>query len=49
MSLRWLWLLGGSMLILIGVQLIISWLVMRVLEELGQREIKVQLDLQTKR
>jgi hypothetical protein len=35
MSRLWLWLLGGSMLILIGVQLIISWLVMRVLEELS--------------
>jgi hypothetical protein len=35
MSRLWLWLLGGSMLILIGVQLIIPWLVMRVLEELS--------------
>jgi len=48
MSRLWLWLLGGSMLILIGVQLVISWLVMRVLEELSQREIKVGLDLQAK-
>jgi len=28
--------------------LIISWLVMRVLEELSQREIKVGLDLEAK-
>jgi glycosyltransferase involved in cell wall biosynthesis len=48
MSRLWLWLLGGSMLILIGVQLVISWLVMRVLEELSQREIKVGLDLEAK-
>jgi len=48
MSRLWLWLLGGSMLILIGMQLVISWLVMRVLEELSQREIKVGLDLQAK-
>jgi len=48
MSRLWLWLLGGSMLILMGVQLAISWLVMRVLEELSQREIKVGLDLDAK-
>lgn len=34
----WLYLLGSAMLILIGLQLAISWLVMRVLEELSQRE-----------
>ena len=48
MSRLWLWLLGGSMLILVGVQLVISWIVMRVLEELTQREVKVGLDLQAK-
>jgi glycosyltransferase involved in cell wall biosynthesis len=48
MSRLWLWLLGGSMLILVGVQLVISWLVMRVLEELAQREVKVGLDLQAR-
>ncbi len=48
MARLWLWLLGGSMLILVGVQLAISWLVMRVLEELAQREVKVGLDLQAR-
>jgi hypothetical protein len=33
---------------LVGVQWVISWLVMRVLEELAQCEVKVGLDLQVK-
>jgi glycosyltransferase involved in cell wall biosynthesis len=41
----WLYLLGSAMLVLTGVQLAISWLLMRVLEELSQREILVQNDL----
>ncbi len=45
MSRLWLWLLGSAMVILIGVQLVISWLVMRVLEELSQRGQKTELDL----
>jgi len=42
----WLWLVGGAMMILIGLQLLISWIVMRKLEELSQREIAVQRDLE---
>jgi glycosyltransferase involved in cell wall biosynthesis len=34
----WLYLLGSAMFILVGLQLIIYWLLMRVLEELSQRE-----------
>jgi len=34
----WLYLLGSAIFILVGVQLIIYWLLMRVLEELSQRE-----------
>ncbi len=45
MSRLWLWLVGSSMLVLVGVQLVISWLVMRVLEELAQREVQAGLDL----
>jgi len=44
----WLWLLAGAMLTLIGVQLFIAWIVMRVLEELSQREVMVEMDLQAK-
>lgn len=40
----WLYLLGSAMFVLIGVQLAISWLLMRVLEELSQREIQVAND-----
>ena len=40
----WLYLLGSAMLVLIGVQLAISWLLMRVLEELAQREMQVLND-----
>jgi glycosyltransferase involved in cell wall biosynthesis len=35
----WLYLLGSAMLVLLGAQLIIYWVLMRVLEELSQREI----------
>jgi len=42
----WLWLLGSAMLMLVGVQLVISWIVMRVLEEVSQRETQVGNDLQ---
>jgi hypothetical protein len=41
----WLYLLGSAMLILVGLQLMISWVVMRVLEGLNQRELLVSADL----
>jgi len=34
----WLYQLGSASLILVGVQLAVSWVIMRVLEELSQRE-----------
>jgi hypothetical protein len=34
------------MLVLVGVQLIIFWILLRVLDELGQREILTNRDLQ---
>jgi glycosyltransferase involved in cell wall biosynthesis len=40
----WLYLLGSAMLVLVGVQLAISWLLMRVLEELSLREMQVLND-----
>jgi glycosyltransferase involved in cell wall biosynthesis len=33
----WLYLLGSAMFVLVGIQLIIYWILMRVLEELSQR------------
>lgn len=41
----WLWLLGSAMATLVGVQLIIYWILLRVLEELGRRELLTQKDL----
>lgn len=37
----WLYFLGSDLLVLIGIQLAISWLLMRVLEELSQRDMQV--------
>lgn len=41
----WLYLLGSAMFILVGIELVIFWLLMRVLEELSQREMQVEKDL----
>jgi hypothetical protein len=41
----WLYLLGSAMFILVGVQLITFWLLMRVLEELSQREELTKKDM----
>jgi hypothetical protein len=41
----WLYLLGSAMFILVGVQLILYWLLMRVLEELSQRDGLVARDM----
>lgn len=41
----WLYLVGSALLILVGFQLIISWLLMRILEELAARDLQVQNDL----
>jgi len=43
----WLYLLAGTMLILVGLQLVLFWIIMRVLLELSQRELMVQNDLGT--
>jgi Glycosyl transferase family 2 len=41
----WLYLLGSAMMMLVGVQLVVYWILVRVLEELSQREILSQRDL----
>lgn len=41
----WLWLLLGALLIFVGGQLGMAWMVMRVLEELAKREVTAQRDL----
>jgi glycosyltransferase involved in cell wall biosynthesis len=42
----WLYLLGSALLVLVGLQLMISWLVMRVLEDLSKRETRMRWDLE---
>ncbi len=41
----WLWLLLSALLALVGLQLFISWVLMRVLEAISQRESRVGDDL----
>jgi hypothetical protein len=41
----WLYLLGSAMLILMGGQLIIYWTILRVLDELSQREMLAKKDM----
>jgi len=41
----WLYLVGSALLALVGVQLVISWIIMRVLEELSRREAHVDADM----
>jgi glycosyltransferase involved in cell wall biosynthesis len=41
----WLYLLGSAMFILVGIELVIFWLLMRVLEELSHRDELVGKDL----
>ncbi len=42
----WLYLLGGALLTLVGVQMIVYWILMRVLEELSHRDELAEADLQ---
>ena len=42
---QWLYLLGSAMLILMGVQLLISWIFVRALDEISQRAELTQQDL----
>jgi hypothetical protein len=41
----WFWLLGSALLALVGLQLIISWVLMRVLGRVSEREIRVREQL----
>lgn len=44
----WLYLLAGSMTTLLGIQLFTFWVIVQVLNELSQREIQIQSDLEAK-
>jgi hypothetical protein len=41
----WFYLLGSALVFLIGLQLVIYWLLLRVLEELSKREILTRQDM----
>ncbi len=41
----WLYLLGGALVSLVGIQLVIYWLLIRVLEDLSQREVLARADM----
>ncbi|MEM7331077.1 MAG: glycosyltransferase family 2 protein [Chloroflexota bacterium] len=41
----WLYLVGSAMAILVGVQLMINWVLLRVLEDLGRREMMAKEDI----
>lgn len=45
LSRLWLWQLLAAMSIIVGLQLLIGWFIMRVLEELSQRETRVAGDM----
>jgi glycosyltransferase involved in cell wall biosynthesis len=45
----WLWLLLSALLALVGLQLFLSWVLMRVLEAISQRELRVGDDLRETR
>lgn len=45
MTRLWLYLLGAAMLTLVGVQLVLYWILMRVLDELSKREVLTLQDL----
>ncbi len=41
----WLYLLAGTMLVLVGIQLVVFWIILRILDELSRRELQVNADL----
>ncbi len=42
----WLWMLASAMATIIGVQLIVAWIIMRVLDEVSIREVRQAADMQ---
>lgn len=41
----WFYMVGSAMIFLVGVQLVVYWLLLRILEELSQREILTKQDI----
>lgn len=40
----WLWLLGSALLVLVGVQLSLFWMLIRVLDTLAERDTRIEAD-----
>jgi glycosyltransferase involved in cell wall biosynthesis len=43
----WFWLVVSALLTLVGLQLVLSWILTRVLERLSQRDVRIDADLST--
>lgn len=41
----WFYLLASGLLVMTGLELVIAWLIMRILEELARREVQAQRDM----
>ena len=41
----WFYLLSSAMIFLVGLQLVVYWLLLRILEELSQREVLTKQDM----
>jgi glycosyltransferase involved in cell wall biosynthesis len=41
----WLWLLTSAMLMLVGLQLAVSWIVMRVLDAVSARDVRIEQEM----
>jgi hypothetical protein len=41
----WFYMVGSAMIFLVGVQLVVYWLLLRILEELSQRETLTAQDI----
>ncbi len=41
----WFYMVGSAMIFLVGVQLVVYWLLLRILEEVSQRELLTQQDI----
>jgi glycosyltransferase involved in cell wall biosynthesis len=41
----WFYMVGSAMIFLVGVQLVVYWLLLRILEELSQREVLTKQDI----
>jgi hypothetical protein len=41
----WLWLLGSALFLLVGAQLLLFWMLIRVLDELNERDEQIGEDM----